>query len=88
MENSMNTNLTDVTDDELKAELERRRLGARPQPIQNPDFGPLIKMLEEDLESIEKTKQRDEDINHYAYEAAMTCLYGPDVFKWINKVCP
>ena len=25
------------------------------------------------------------DEEHYIYECVMTTLYGPDVFKWINK---
>lgn len=84
----MDSNLTGFTDEQLRAELERRRLGARPQPKQNPDFGPLIQMLEDDIAEMEQTKHRDDDISHYVYESALKCLYGPDVFKWINKVCP
>jgi 5-methylcytosine-specific restriction endonuclease McrBC regulatory subunit McrC len=57
--------------------------GTRPKPKKIPDFESLIKACEHYLNNIEKGKQRDDD-QHYIYEAAMECIYGKEVWDFIN----
>ncbi len=78
--------MNEYTDEQLQAELERRKkpVLARPDRLRNPDWEPLIKMMEENMtESIAKGYE-DEDFKHYVYEEAMKTVYGPSYFRWRN----
>lgn len=78
--------MTDLTDEELRAELERRQRPVLPRPchVRDPDWEPLIKMMEESLtESIAKGYE-DDDFKHYVYEMAITAVYGKEYFQWRN----
>jgi hypothetical protein len=57
----------------------------RPHPVENPDFAPLIKQLEENMNGIVKDNYADDDDDHYAWETAMQCVYGKDIFNWYNE---
>ena len=81
--------LKDATDKELEAELAARKkareAGDRPVALAQPDWKPVLKMAADHMKAIESNGREDEDFDHYLYEAAMTAIYGPNVFKWINK---
>jgi hypothetical protein len=58
----------------------------RPRPVENPDFKPLIKMLEETMDEIVAGNHNsDGDDDHYAWETAMQCVYGRNIFDWYNE---
>lgn len=56
-----------------------------PIPLVNPDFNSLIEMAKSHIQEIHETGLTDEDADHWFYEEAMNCIYGKNVWKWINK---
>ena len=81
--------LKNVSEKDLEAELARRKkakeAGERPKLVKSPDLSKLIACGEAHIASLETEGFVDDDSAHYIYEAAMIALYGPDIFKWINK---
>ena len=57
---------------------------SRPRPLDDINFKPLIKMLESNMNDIVKGDYSDDDDDHYAWETAMQCVYGKDIFNWYN----
>lgn len=78
-----------LTDAQLEAELERRKQKReeeeRPKPVVNPDWSKLIRTCDDVIKECERGEHEDSDLPHYVYEEAMRAIYGPDVFKWMNK---
>lgn len=59
---------------------------SRPRPVDEPNFKPLIKMFEETMDEIVSGNHNsDGDDDHYAWETAMQCVYGKDIFNWYNE---
>jgi len=58
--------------------------GRKPKPLENPDFSGLKRQVEEHLDSIANKTDREDD-DHYIYEAAVTAVFGNDVWTYINK---
>ncbi len=75
------------TNEELQAELERRKaLAAHPlQPIDNPDFTILIKCVVDGVNETIKEQHQDSNLPYYVYEAAITAIYGNSYWEWRNK---
>ena len=73
-----------VSDDELWAELERRKNQASkpPQMLPHPDFSELVNMVGNMLETAIKDKWWDEDNSHYIEEAVMKAIYGDAYLLW------
>jgi hypothetical protein len=81
----MATDLTKAGTKELHDEIARRKR-VRPVPIIVPAFGPLFRMITEEVDKMADTgKPHDDDFEHYCYEEAMKAVYGKDIFTWINK---
>lgn len=78
--------LTNVSTRELKAELGRRneREIKALTPLENPDFKDLITLIVNGTSETAENGYEDEDFPHYVYEAAMTSVYGPNYFDWLN----
>lgn len=78
--------LASFTDDELQAELERRKVVIK-DPLENPDFSSLRDAV---LEGVVKAIQGDgfdgDDFPHTVFEAALEAVYGPDVWDWFNNL--
>lgn len=85
----MKADARSFTDEELEAELERRReareAARRPSPADDPDFGILLDNCAEVIRQVTKDGYYDEDCKTYIFEAAMTAIYGPRVFGWIAE---
>ncbi len=78
-----------MSTDELEAELEKRKLPAAPKPVKTPDWGVVIKMCGEYINSIVKGDPRqDDDFDQYLCGEVMQAIYGGNVFDWINKHTP
>jgi hypothetical protein len=80
-----------LTDEELEAEVERRKLLARKAPIRivTPDFSTLITTVDEFITGLEEDVENyreDDDTEHYIYEAAVEALYGKEIWGWLNKI--
>lgn len=58
-----------------------------PQPLANPDFSKVQKMVIEHVAGYADSDncRDDEDDTHYLFEAAVEAIYGPNIWKWINK---
>lgn len=86
-------NLRQVSEEDLKAELERREkekaAGPRPKPLAKPDFSAVLAMFETQLAEMEKGEVHDDDYSefqHYVFENVAKAIYGDKYFQWTNKV--
>jgi len=52
-----------------------------PTKLNNPDFKDLAKICVEYVRS----KNPDEDLKEYIFEAALEAVYGKDIWKYINE---
>jgi hypothetical protein len=80
--------LRKFTDGELKSELDRREKEREeremPRPLAAPDFSSLIALCDEYIKAHVEEEYVDDDYDHGIYEQALECIYGKDVFDWIN----
>lgn len=81
--------LKNVSDAQLKAELEERerkkQAGAMPKPLAKPDFSKLEKMITEGVKQVAEEGYAPKDFDHYAFEEAMEAVYGRKIWDWYNK---
>ena len=79
-------NLSEFTEDELVAEIKRRRWGDKPPMLQHTDFNKLVETCQKYINYVDSDDyHEDNDWSHYIYEAVIETLYGKDVWKWINN---
>ncbi len=80
--------LTDIPLDQLESEIARRKRAqedaAKPRVLASPDFQPLIAHAQAHVNDLAAGRQ-DDDTKQWFYETAMECVFGKDVFKWVNK---
>lgn len=77
--------LKDISTDDLVAEMDKRKKEVgRPKPRQDIKFEDLIGTCEAILQDIVK-RGYSKDAADYIYESAMSCIYGPDIWEWINE---
>jgi len=55
-----------------------------PEPVEQPDFAPVIHLAKVGVAEIVADGYLDEDTSHYIFEAVMIAVYGKDYFKWHN----
>lgn len=84
-------NLKDFTDEDLSAELARRKAARlqRPAPLEQPNWQPLHVMVAEYAawcDSDDYNCDGASDWEHYIYERAVECVYGKAFWDWINRV--
>ncbi|MHC4310917.1 MAG: hypothetical protein ACYSW3_00415 [Planctomycetota bacterium] len=79
----------DFSTDQLEAELRRRREEIyrleRPQRVNQPDWNPLARMIDEYIDDLYHKQQPGKDLDTYVFEAAVVALYGKDVWPWIRQ---
>lgn len=56
----------------------------KPKPFKKIDIEPLKKICVAYIEAIHK-RERFKDGKHYIYEQAMMCIFGEEVWEWINE---
>jgi hypothetical protein len=67
---------------DLEAE---ERKEQRPKPVDSPNLAKLVVAIESYFTELEGSHEVDDDTEHYIFEEAVTALYGPGIFDWINK---
>ena len=76
------------TDEQLKAELERRekeaKQKAKPQQLEELNLARLRKICQDYIDEVERDAWASEDTRHYIYEIALETVFGEDVFNWVN----
>jgi hypothetical protein len=78
--------ISDFSDEDLERELHRRKILSRhPRAIENPDWQPLVDLLEEGIQKLSEGSHL-KDWDHWIYEAALEALYGHDIWTWINNI--
>ena len=80
--------LSQISDHELQAELERRQQPkpAKPTAKENPDFRGLIELCEDYVNDIDSGKTgEDSDYDGYIYESALEAVFGSEIFDWIKQ---
>lgn len=82
------TDFTNISDNELLAEIERRKKIAKINitPLDNPDIQYIINLAKENIESHLNGDGALKDFNNWAAEAFMITVFGPDIFDRINKI--
>ncbi len=87
---SKNKSLMEATDDELRAEIERRDLAQKqivpPRPVANPDFSALRSMIIDIVEDTCRDHCWPKDSKQYIYELAMKTVYGQTFWEWAGSV--
>lgn len=78
------SDLRNVSQEELQAELDRRKVPAvtKPEPLAVPDFSALITMMADGIERSIADGFENEDFKYYIYEAAMEAVYGGGCWIW------
>jgi hypothetical protein len=77
--------LSDFSDEDLKDELERRKVPALPARLNNPDFTALINAVVDHVNRSIKSENSDDD-KQWIFEAAVEAVYGKDCWVWWNKL--
>lgn len=80
--------LTEVKTDDLVEELEKRKKEVeRPKKVDIPEFigiKELIETCESMFDDIVKYGA-SKGAEHHIYTSALECIYGKNVWEWINK---
>lgn len=75
--------------DELRGMLEEKE-GERihpPSPLDEPDYSKLRDLAVSIIdEMVSGEYHEDNDNDHWAYEAMMVAVYGPEIWKWIESL--
>lgn len=81
--------LHNYTDDELKAEIDRRiqEENDRVFTVQTKmDWDNVIRAIEDYVLVARRDKYLLKDFDHYLFETVMETVYGKDIWKWWNKI--
>jgi len=83
----MNNNLKLFSNEQLLKELQDRRerfAAQQPIAIENPDFSTVIQLCKTivDIASIGGGVSGDNET--YVFQCTMKCIFGDDIFTWIN----
>lgn len=79
--------LEKYTDEELRAEMDRREKekDKKPEPKEEIDWSKLIECVKEGVTILDEEGYEQNDFEHYVFEAAMTAVYGDEIWDWWNK---
>ena len=87
------TNLTDVSEEQLRAELDRREenIPAIPEPesVVNFDFQRLTRLrslVVRSVTTLVETGREAKDIDYSIYKQAMELVYGPEIWGATNPL--
>ena len=78
-----------VSDDKLQEELDRRQAEKveqeKPKPLPNIDISKLQKRCCEYIDEVATGDYLDEDYRYYIFEAAVSAVFGKDVWNFVNS---
>lgn len=81
--------IDNLTDEELAAELERRKQRKeqeeKPKQLETIDITSLRAICQEYIDTLASGGYVSDDFDHYIYEAAIEAVFGTGVWGWINK---
>ena len=74
--------------EELQEEITRRKSPkvTRPAFVDDPNLINLCAYIDNMVGMWADSGECDSDDTHYIFEETMKTLYGPDFFKWMNKL--
>ena len=82
--------LKEMTDEELQAELDRRKAkrdkAAIPVPIEEPDWSRVKIMAMDHVGRTLRRERESKDIDHYIYELVLEAVYGADIWNTLNPI--
>lgn len=79
--------LDNLSDQQLKDELERRRQSRnvkKPKAIANPDYSSVNSLCRDYIDNLDSQKYDGGDLKQYIFEAAMAAVFGNTVWKYIR----
>ena len=83
------TILGNISDEELQAELDRRKAereeAAKPQPIAEPDWSKVRAMAVKHVEDTLR-RERQKDAETHIYETVLEAVYGADIWTRLNAI--
>jgi len=75
---------------QLEAELKRRKEeeeeGAKPKPIDSPDWSDVVECCIFYIDELHTKGYAHSDSKQYIFEEAVSAVFGRTVWKWINEV--
>ena len=81
--------LDNISTEDLEKEIDKRKKqkvkDEKPTQLENIDIKSLKEICQNYIDDLEKNAYADEDYEHYIFETAMNCIFGKDVWKWINE---
>jgi len=88
------TDLRNVPDELLEAELARRKAKANeptgaiepPTPLGTPYWGRLIEYCLSGIDEAARVGYIDKNFDHWVYEAALEAVFGPEIWTWIRTL--
>ena len=84
--------ITDSSNDsltvaELKKQAKTKTSIPTPKPLEDIDWSLLMEVVTDHVKSYFKDDyHEDNDDDYFIYEAAMTCIFGKDIFKELNNL--
>lgn len=57
-----------------------------PKQLSSIDVEPLKKICQDYINALANDGYADEDFDHYIFETAMECIFGKDVWRFVNFV--
>jgi hypothetical protein len=58
----------------------------KPIQLKNVNLAPLRKICQEYIDELDKNGcADDDDYDHYIYIFALECVFGKDIWDWINE---
>ena len=85
----MKPDLSRLSSEELKAELERREKGkSAPAPLPHVlnNYTALRDMIIEGVNTAIQEDRKPKDFRHYVWETAMEAVYGREFWTWWNAL--
>ncbi len=81
--------IKDVSDEELRDEVERRKVAQeeerKPKQLAVIDDSTLRESCQEYIDSVGENEDRDCNLENFVFEAALEAVFGKQVWKWFNE---
>ncbi len=72
--------------EKLQAMLDKRQRSAKPEPLSNPDFSPLIELCQSYINDLAEEGYAFEDYEHWMFKTAMSIVFGNGIWDWTKRI--
>ncbi len=82
--------LSNISDNDLEKELEKRRahryVRDKPKPISRPNFSKVTAECVQYIDTMAEEKRVDDSKENFIFETAMEAVFGEGVWDWVEAV--